>query len=146
MPTKKAKSQERVTKAEPEQEAPPQQESVWEWIVAGIGFFLVAGIVGVLLYDSVQPKLPPAVIVQAQAIRTVPGGYLVEFRATNAGGYGAAGVTIQGELLTGEEAVETSDASLSYLAAGSDAAGGLYFERDPSQFQLKLRALGYQEP
>jgi uncharacterized protein (TIGR02588 family) len=145
MPDKKKQTSDTDT-PKPERTKQPNQESVWEWIVAGIGAMLVLLTLGVLLYDALQPKSPPTISVQMQSIQSLESGYLVEFQATNRGGHGAAGVTIQGELLNQDQAVETSDTTLSYIAAGSHRSGGLYFKQDPRRFQLELRALGFEAP
>jgi uncharacterized protein (TIGR02588 family) len=71
---------------------------------------------------------------------------LVEFRALNEGGRTAAGLTIEGELRNGTKVVESSDTTLEYLPSHSERSGGLFFTADPREYQLELRAKGYETP
>jgi uncharacterized protein (TIGR02588 family) len=73
-------------------------------------------------------------------------GYLVQFHAVNQGGSTAAGVVIGGELRRDAETIESSHTTLNYLPANSERGGGLFFTHDPRQFDLQMRALGYEEP
>lgn len=74
-------------------------------------------------------------------------GYLVQFNAFNEGGSTAEGVVIEGKLRRGPDpAVETSHTTLDYLPSHSELKGGLFFTQDPRQFDLQLRALGYEVP
>ena len=52
----------------------------------------------------------------------------------------------RGELRKGEQVVEESIAMLSSGPDGGEQEGGLFFERDPEGYQLRLRATGYEKP
>lgn len=123
-----------------------RQESVWEWIVAALGALLVVGTLAFLLYDSVIGTSPPNITVQVTGVQSSGDRYLVQFEAINFGGEGASNVTIQGTLRGAEEQPETANTTISYIAAGSKRAGGLYFSRDPNAFDLELVASGYEKP
>lgn len=123
-----------------------EKESVWEWIVAALGAVLVVSTLGFLLYDSFLGSTPPDITVELTNVQQTGDRFLVQFRATNRGGEGAAAVTIEGQLQDANGNIETANATISFIAAGSSQAGGLYFSHDPRTEQLALHALGYQEP
>lgn len=118
-----------------------------EWVIACIGLLLVAGVLGLLLYKAIWgEKSPPQIAVRVISIVPVQNGYLVQFRAVNQGGSTAEGVVIGGELTRSAETVESSHTTLDYLPANSERGGGLFFTHDPRQFDLQMRAFGYEEP
>ncbi len=73
-------------------------------------------------------------------------GYLVEFLAINQGETTAKGLIIEGQLTEGGQEVEKSETTLDYIPARSEREGGLFFTENPEQFEMQLRALGYEEP
>ncbi len=122
------------------------QESIWEWIVAGIGLVLVAATLATLLYEGLQPKTLPLVTVRLAQVQSSNSQYLVLFEAINEGGTGAANVTIRGELSDATGPIEDSETVINFVPAGSVQLGGLYFKHDPTQTQLELRAIGFESP
>lgn len=121
--------------------------SIWEWMVAAIGLVLVVGSIGFMLYEGIWgDQSPPAVRIQLVSIAQTENGYLVRFRAANSGGSTAEGLTIEGQLSKDDQSVETSETTLDYLPSRSERKGGLFFTRDPRDFQLNIRALGYEDP
>ena len=118
-----------------------------EWVVAGIGALLVAGTIGYLTLQALwRDATPPAVRIEALPPLALQGGWLVRFRAINQGGEPAAQLLVEGELSGPEGSVETAQATLDYLPPGSEREGGLFFSRDPGEFELRLRAKGYARP
>lgn len=118
-----------------------------EWVIAGLGLVLVIGAVGFMLYKAVWGETsPPEVLISAESVVQTQTGYLVKFRAYNQGGSTAEGVIIQGELRRGPESAESSQTTLEYLPSHSERKGGLFFKQDPRQFELQLKAFGYEEP
>jgi uncharacterized protein (TIGR02588 family) len=102
---------------EPRSGSQKQQEEnaipIWEWIVAAIGFVLVASVIGFLLYEAIAGKrLPPDVKLSVDSVVQTRNGYLAKIIAVNEGGMTAAGVVIEGELRRGTEPVESSVVSL----------------------------------
>ena len=83
----------------------PQEENaipILEWIVATIGFVLVAGVISFLLYEAiVGNRLPPDVKLSVDSVVQTRNGYLAKITAVNEGGMTAAGVVIEGELRRG---------------------------------------------
>lgn len=128
---------------QPGLEGPP----LVEWIVAAIGFVLVAGAVGFLVYQALKDQAaPPDLVIMVDSISPVGSGYLVTFRAINQGGTTAEGVVVEGTLKQGENSVESSETDLNYIPSGSEINGGIFFTKDPRLFQLQLRAHGYEQP
>jgi uncharacterized protein (TIGR02588 family) len=64
----------------------------------------------------------------------------------NEGGTTAAGLTVEGELRDGTESVETSDSTIDYVPSHSERQGGLFFTLDPGEYEVQLRAKGYEMP
>ena len=117
------------------------------WGIALIGLTMVAGCIGFLLYEAVAgDSSPPDVIVHVDSILPTRNGHLVKFRLVNQGGSTAEGVNVEGELRNGTESVEISDTTIQYVPSHSEREGGLYFTLDPNQYELRLRAKGYEKP
>ena len=124
-----------------------KETPIWEWIIAAVGLILVVGAIGTTLYRAVtEESTPPILEISVKAIVPTSNGYLVEFRVKNTGNQTAAALTIEGELKRGTESVETSTASLAYAPANSQREGGLFFTKNPNEFELNIRATGYEKP
>jgi uncharacterized protein (TIGR02588 family) len=123
-------------------DAPP-----WMWGIALAGLALGLGSIGFMLYEAAAgDSSPPDVTVRVGSILPTRNGFLVEFRAVNEGGSTAEGLTVEGELRSGAESVETSDTTIEYVPAHSAREGGLFFTSDPRRYELRLRAKGYEKP
>lgn len=119
----------------------------WMWAIGLLGLLLVLGSIGFALVEAATgDSSPPEVVVQVEAITPVESGFLVEFSVVNNGGSTAAALTVEGELRNGAEVVETSDATVAYLPSHSQRTGGLFFSQDPREYELELRAKGYETP
>jgi uncharacterized protein (TIGR02588 family) len=139
---KSENSENKETNQEREKKTP-----VWEWIIAAVGLILVTVALGTTLYRAViEESTPPKLEIGVNSIEPTANGYLVKFRVRNAGNQTAAALTIKGELKNGQESVETSAATLAYAPANSERQGGLFFRKNPNQFDLQIRATGYEEP
>ena len=124
-----------------------QPPSLLEWIFAGIGLLVVACAVGFLVYrGATKGETPPAVRVEIESVTQTGETYLVSFRVLNTGETTAADLTIEGELKNGEKPEETSDVTMTYVPAQSVRRGGLIFTKNPHEFQLKVRAKGFENP
>jgi uncharacterized protein (TIGR02588 family) len=120
---------------------------LWMWGIGLLGLVLVLGSIGFALYEAVVgDSSPPDVTVQVMEILPTQNGFLVEFRVINEGGTTAAGLTVEGELRDGAEIVEASDTTVEYVPSHSEREGGLFFTLDPRQYDLQLRAKGYETP
>jgi uncharacterized protein (TIGR02588 family) len=120
---------------------------LWMWGIGLLGLVLVLGSIGFALYEAVAgDSSPPDVTVQMMEILPAQNGFLVEFRVINEGGTTAAGLTVEGELRNGAEIMEASDTTVEYVPSHSEREGGLFFTLDPRQYDLQLRAKGYETP
>lgn len=120
---------------------------VLEWIIGAAGCAIVGAVIAFLFYHAITAsQSPPDVDVKVMSVVQVRSGYLVTAKTHNQGGSTAAGVVIQGELRKGKEVVEQSNTTLDYSPPNSEKQVGLFFTRDPRQFDLQVRALGYVEP
>lgn len=120
---------------------------LWMWSIAFLGLAMVVGSIGFMLYEAIAgERTPPDVIVQVDLIVPTRNGHLVKFRAVNEGGSTAEGVTVEGKLMNGPESIETSNTTLEYVPSYSMREGGLYFTLDPTQYELRVRAKGYEKP
>jgi uncharacterized protein (TIGR02588 family) len=118
-----------------------------EWAVAAVGFLLVAGSIGILVYEALtRNDTPPAIVVDVDQIHPTEGGHLVLLRIRNTGGQTAEGLVVEGELRQGDQTVERSETTIDYAPARSERKGGLFFTRDPSAHEIHLRPLGFEEP
>ena len=120
---------------------------LWMWSIAFLGLAMVAGSIGFMLYEAIAgERTPPDVVVHVDLILPARNGHLVKFRAVNEGGSTAEGVTVEGELMNGPNSIETSNTTLEYVPSHSMREGGLYFTLDPKQYELRVRAKGYEKP
>lgn len=118
-----------------------------EWIVACVGLILVAGSIGFLIYQAMtRNSSPPDIMLKVKIVTPISNGYLIKFQAMNQGNSTAKGLIVEGQLKDGDEEIETSETTLDYLPSLSEREGGLFFTKDPRQFELQLRALGYEQP
>lgn len=118
-----------------------------EWIVAALGFALVATLLVYLARQTlIGSEAPPLIRLQAGAVQEQEGRYLVEVEVTNAGPRTAAGLTVEGRLYRGRIEVEATEAELDYAPAHSRRRVGMYFRQDPRLLRLELSPRSYQEP
>ena len=119
----------------------------WEWIIAALGLVLVLGAIGTTFYRATtEDKTPPQLEVKIDLIEQSGAGHLVKFTVVNTGNQTAAAVAVEGELKAGAETAETSGSTLAYSPANSRRRGGLFFTKNPRQFELQIRVTGYEEP
>ncbi len=120
---------------------------VLEWIAAAVGFVLVSGAIGFVFYQALFfESKPPNISITIESVTPNDAGYLVAFKAANDGDKTAASVAIEGELKSGDESVEKSGVTIGYVPSYSETNGGLFFSKNPQEFDLKIRATGYQQP
>ena len=119
----------------------------WMWCIAILGLALVTGSIAFMLYEAAAgDSSPPDITVHVDATLQTGNGYLVRFRAVNVGGSTAEGVMVEGVLRNETEVIETGNTVLEYVPAHSEREGGLFFTSDPRQYQLQVRAKGYENP
>lgn len=118
-----------------------------EWTVGALGLLLIAAVIAVLLHEALSGRgAPPTVSVSVLGTSPQQNGWLVEIGVRNEGATTAGGLTIEGSLRSGDRVIEASEASIDYLPPRSQREAGLFFTRDPRDFELEIRPMGYQEP
>lgn len=143
-----SRSRNRNRKQDASAKAPPgAATSKWEWVSAGLGLAVVAGMVGFIGFNALTTDpFVPAVTLDHLGTEQTPGGYVVRFRARNSGATTAAALTISGELHDGSTLLESSEVTLDYLPPRAERQGGLIFHNDPSAHDLRLEPRGYVDP
>lgn len=125
----------------------PPRIPLLEWICAALGLIVVLTLISYTTYNAIKENhADPEVKTEILDIKAFEQGFLVRIRAVNNGGIAAAGVIIQGTLNADGKEVETSEFTFDYLPSHSAGEGGLFFSMNPSEKDLKVRALGYQKP
>lgn len=119
-----------------------------EWVAGGIGAILTLTLIGVLSWQawSNPGDVPPEVTVRLEEVVPAGTGFVARIVAVNGSPETAAAVEVEGVLSRYGEEVEAARATLDYVPGGSEKRGGLFFAEDPREGDLRLRALGYQEP
>jgi uncharacterized protein (TIGR02588 family) len=118
-----------------------------EWFIGAVGFVVVAGVILFLFHHAITARQsPPEVEVRVMSVARTQNGYLVTVKALNRGGSTAAKVVLEALLRKESAVLERSHTMLDYSPPGSERQAGLFFTRDPRQFELQVRALGYVEP
>lgn len=125
-----------------------RRPSLWEWAAAALGAAIVAAAIGFMVYDAVTaaPHPVPKIAVRVDTVVAYRSGYIVEFRAINAGDATAANVLVQGELRSDTGVVERSKATIEFVPGGSWRPGGLVFTKDPRAYRMEVRPLGFDRP
>ncbi len=120
---------------------------LWEDVLGTLGLILVIGMIGFLLYQGLQPDMPPAVMVEAEQIVPQEGGYLVQILAFNHGDVTATSAVVEGTLVDSNgNTVETSEITFDYIPPHSQRHGGLVFYDNPDDYNLELQFRGYTAP
>ena len=119
-----------------------------EWVVGGIGLVLVTSMIGLLAYEGLAGDgSPPDVVLKIQSRHHQQQSHAISVTVMNQGGEPASALKIQGELLDEQgSVVESAMSEIDYLPARSEREAGLIFTRPTENFQVKLRALGYEKP
>jgi uncharacterized protein (TIGR02588 family) len=126
---------------------PPRQVGRLEWIVAGLGAVLVAGVFGVLMHEALTYEDgPPVIVATVTDVHRTEGGYVVRFRTENRGSTTAAEVTMVGRLTQGERTLEEAGITLDYVARKSSREAGVVFQRDPATAMIDIKATSYRKP
>lgn len=129
---------------ESNEEAPP---ATWlEKAATLLSALLVAGLIGVLLYDATQEHSPPSFSVTTGKPQLVNESYRVPVHILNSGDKAARGVTIHVELVGPDSVLSETDLDIDWLAGHEthDAYG--YFKRPAVAHRFHAEVRGYTEP
>jgi uncharacterized protein (TIGR02588 family) len=91
---------------------------------------------------------PPLIVVEAQLndVRETDTGFYVPITITNTGGLTAQGVTVTGELDTGDGQPEMAEVVITFLAGGEAESAELIFSTHPNDGEFSLGATSYLLP
>ncbi len=117
-----------------------------EWVAGAIGAALFATALVLTLHPATRPRQPPDVTARVEAVSRVAGGWLVAFKAQNAGGETAENVTVTATLEDGGEAVETRRAEIGFLPTHATRTAAIVFARDPQGLEIVLHPEGFELP
>ncbi len=118
-----------------------------EWVTGLVSALLIATLIGYVGWNALTEELkPPEFAIEATGMERVTGGYRITFDIENRANSTAAAVIVRGELLRGEESVETVDVTFDYVPGESQSSGAIFFTTDPGSARLTLRAVGYTDP
>jgi uncharacterized protein (TIGR02588 family) len=117
-------------------------------MVGVLGLLIVLGVVAFLLYEAFQPQTVAEIVTEVKAITPQPGGYLVEFEASNHGRKTAAAVAVESALYApgAAEPLETAEITFDYIPDQSDRRGSFIFAHDPRQYDLRFQVKGFVDP
>ena len=134
--------------ADHEAEEHGERTPLLEWVAGAIGAILTLTLLGVLGWQAwTHPgEVPPEVTVRLEDVQPAGGGFVARIAGVNLSPETAAAVEVEGVLSRDGAEVETGTATLDYVPGHSEKRGGLFFAEDPREGNLRLRALGYQEP
>jgi uncharacterized protein (TIGR02588 family) len=120
-----------------------------EWAVGALGLMLVFSTVILLIYEALaEESSPPEIHLSAHTISAQSRGHVAVLNVYNQGGESASRVAISGELfdVSKQEVVDSASTEVEFLPARSQREAGLFFQLDPKNYELRLRALGYEKP
>jgi uncharacterized protein (TIGR02588 family) len=130
-----------------DKEQPPKRAFA-EWITFAIASFILAALIGLVLYNWLTKKQEPPIvsIAQSTATRQTNNQFYVPFTVTNTGGETAESVQIIAELRLNGEVLETGEQQIDFLSSGENREGAFIFSRNPQNGQLILRVASYKLP
>ncbi|MGC1309444.1 MAG: TIGR02588 family protein [Phormidesmis sp.] len=122
--------------------------SLAEWVTLAISAFVLALIVGLVLYDwQISKNLPPAFQVEiTEATRLIEGRYYVPFTLRNTGGKIARTVQVLAELDLPDGSDETGEQQFDFLSGNERKKGGFVFEHNPQEGALVVRVASFGLP
>lgn len=113
---------------------------VLQWTMAALGGLVTLAVIGVVLWEALQPATPPMLRARITAVTPSAGGYLAEVEVSNMGRDTAAAVDVVGTL----EGASPSTVTVDYVPAQGRAKAWLHFDRDPARASLAV--VGWSEP
>ncbi|WP_119679166.1 TIGR02588 family protein [Indioceanicola profundi] len=121
--------------------------SPWEWAVGLLGLAALAGIIGYMAWFALSSRsYVPAITVEKVHIQQSGNSFVVQFMARNDSAATAASLKIEGELHRDGKVVETAETEIDYLPPYSRREAGLFFQEDPTLYELRLIPKGYDAP
>lgn len=122
--------------------------SLAEWTTFSIALFILAVIVGLVVYKWLTQKNQPPVlsVTRSSEIREAQGQFYVPFSVKNTGGQTAESVQVIAQLRINGEIEEDGEQQIDFLASGEMEEGAFVFSRDPRNVELIIRVASYKSP
>ncbi|RCJ35393.1 TIGR02588 family protein [Nostoc minutum NIES-26] len=128
------------------QEQKPERSPA-EWVTFSTASFILAVIVGLVIYTWLEDKHePPVLSVTNKSVREIEGQFYVPFEVVNTGGETAESVQIMAELQIDDKVAETGEQQIDFLSRGEKEEGAFVFSKNPRQGKLTLRVASYKSP
>lgn len=108
--------------------------------MAAVGGVVTLGVIGMVLWEAIQPPSPPVLHARIVEVRPTVNGYLAEVEIINEGADTAAAVDIAGYL--GHEPPST--ATVDYVPGHGRATAWMRFGDDPRKGAVEV--VGWSEP
>lgn len=104
----------------------PAATPLLQWTMAILGGLVTAAIIGIVVWEALQPTASPALSARIIAVEATASGHVAVIEVVNDGDDTAAAVDIAGVL--GEE---TATATVDYVPGHGHAKAFLRFDADP---------------
>ncbi|WP_449418087.1 TIGR02588 family protein [Phormidium nigroviride] len=124
------------------------KRSLAEWVTFAIASFILATLIGLIVYNWLTKKNEPPIlsVTQNTAMREIEGQFYIPFILTNTGGETAESVQVIAELRVNGEVLESGEQQIDFLSSDGTQEGAFIFSRDPRKGQLILRVASYKLP
>jgi uncharacterized protein (TIGR02588 family) len=124
-----------------------ERTPVAEWVAAALGLLLTLAVLGYFLAEGLSnDDEPPELSVRAERAQAVGAAFVMPLVVENHSRATAAHVEVRGVLERDGVAIEERRATFGYVPGRGGAKGGLIFRHDPSAYQVRLSADGYEDP
>ena len=123
--------------------------SVAEWVSLAISATIVAGLVGLVLYQHLaRGDRPPSIDVrpQLEAVRGEAEAYYLPVEIANRGDRTAEDVRVQLVLSADQGRRQAAELRIDFLPGGGTASGTAVFQDDPARGRLAVEMLSFLEP
>ena len=118
-----------------------------EWVTLSLSTLLVVGLAAFLAYEALRrdpPLVPVHVRVLTNEAQATAGRYVVPVEVRNSGRQTLKDLKVRVSYRAPDGTPQTSDFLIGYLVEGAPETVFLYFERHPSELQVKAEPFSYQ--
>ena len=117
----------------------PVATPVLQWAMAILGGAVTAGIIGVVIWEALQPATPTALSARIISVDVTASGHVAVIKVENHGDDTASAIDIEGVL--GED---TATATIDYVPGHGHAEAYLRFDADPGAASVTVK--GWSAP
>ena len=128
-----------ATRKTPTKAPVPAATPVLQWAMAILGGLVTVAIIGVVIWEALQPAAPPAMTARIIAVEATASGHVAVIKVLNDGDDTASAVDIEGVL-----GAETATATVDYVPGHGHAKAFLRFDADPHAASVTVK--GWSAP